>query len=71
MNRKNNIPSLILFIAEIGAKKRRQPVELSDPIPEINEQINAEADAEETNESAINEPSAKKGKQDDDQMDLD
>jgi 26S proteasome regulatory subunit N13 len=38
---------------------------------EIDAQINADADAQETNESSIKEPSAKKGKTDDDQMDLD
>jgi len=38
---------------------------------EIDAQINAEAEAEETNESAIKEPSAKKGKPGDDTMDLD
>jgi 26S proteasome regulatory subunit N13 len=37
---------------------------------ELNEQINAEAAAEETNESAINEPKAKRGKTEDN-MDLD
>ncbi|KAE9554736.1 hypothetical protein FO519_002064 [Halicephalobus sp. NKZ332] len=56
--------------ADTGVKKRPCP-EIGAPIPEINAQINAEADAEETNESAIKEPSAKKGKPGDDTMDLD
>ena len=38
---------------------------------EIDAQINADAEAQETNESSIKEPSAKKGKTDDDEMELD
>uniref|UniRef100_A0AC34FNS8 DEUBAD domain-containing protein n=1 Tax=Panagrolaimus sp. ES5 TaxID=591445 RepID=A0AC34FNS8_9BILA len=47
------------------------PQEAVAAAQKIDAQINADADAQETNESSIKEPSAKKGKTDDDHMELD
>lgn len=63
-------PIKLVVLAETGAKKRR-PAEMSADIPDVDAQINADANAQESTESVVREPSAKKGKTDHDNMDMD